>query len=148
MFAGREEEALRFVDKDLEQFPDSWILHSHRFSFLTGTGRYADARDEAEKLYALTGRNEYVFYDCIAREELQAPGDDYMACYQDLYDKLKAAEKPDYELLFPVAVMLNAPDKDDLMRAYLDRLPAEMSDFMKQDILTVGREAFLFKAKR
>jgi len=139
----KEEEALQTANADLERLPHSVILRRYRFDLLKLTGRYAEARDDAVKLYAVTGEEGYNFYDCLVREHLQKSGDDYMACYHNIYVKLKEVGDKELYTLYCAAVMLNAPDKDEILNAYLASLPVEMADYWKESLASATRDGFL-----
>lgn len=138
----REEEALRTVEADLLDFPDAELLHMQRLNILLPGQDYAAAREETAWLYARTGQEYYRFLECVSREVLHAPGDDYMACYRSIYDRLKTAEEQ-IDVLYMAALMSNAPDARELCERQLRLYPREYREIAGKEVCTRKREDFL-----
>ena len=140
----REKDALRTVEADLADFPDAELLHMQRLNILLPGGQYAAAKEEAAWLYARTGREDFKLMECVAREVLHAPGDDYMACYRSIYDRLKASGTQ-IDVLYMAALMSNAPDAKELCERQLRLYPKEYLEFAGTGLCVQTREDFLPK---
>ncbi len=140
----REEDALRTVEADMADFPDAEQLHMQRLNLLTSGNDYAAAMDEAAWLYAKTGQELYKFLECSSREVLHAEGDDYMACYRSIYDRLKTGEEQ-IDVLYMAALMLGSPDAKELCERSIRQLPKEYAEFAGESRCSMTREDFLPK---